>query len=110
MVGQYPKECSIVFIMNLISALFSYLTPFQHPFPPSIVARCIDLFVLQWSSDVTIVTACTDKVYRGWKGVISNTDKVKKCTNFAISHKTVGYKSKILYGNLYDVITSCGVA
>ncbi len=40
MVGQYTKECSMVFIMNLISA------PFQlsHPFP----SLHIELFVLQW--------------------------------------------------------------
>ncbi len=34
---------------------------------------------------------------RGWKGAISNTDKVRKCANFAIAHKTVGYKSKTSY-------------
>ncbi len=40
MVGQYTKECSIAFIMILISA------PFQlsHPFP----SLHIDFFVLQW--------------------------------------------------------------
>ncbi len=55
MVVQYTKECSIVFIMNLISA------PFQlsHPFP----SPHIELFVLQRvECDVTIVTACTDKI------------------------------------------------
>ncbi len=38
MVGQYPKECSIVFIMNLISAPFHLSYPFPSPLPPSIVA------------------------------------------------------------------------
>ncbi len=40
MVGQYTKECSIVFIMNLISATCQLSNPF--PFTH------IELFVLQW--------------------------------------------------------------
>ncbi len=94
MVGQYPKECSIVFIMNLISAHFQLSHPFTSPIPPSIVATHIELFVLQWSSVTSQESQCTLIKCRGWKGVISNTDKVKKCTNFAIAHKTMGYKSK----------------
>ncbi len=45
-----PKECSIVFIMNLISAPFQLSYPFPPSLPPSIVAMPIELFVLQWSS------------------------------------------------------------
>ncbi len=47
MVGQYPKECSIVFIMNLISAPIQLSHSFPSPFPPS---THIELFVLWWSS------------------------------------------------------------
>ncbi len=50
MFGQYPKECSIVFIMNLISAPFQLFHPFLSLFPPYIVSKSIELFVLQWSS------------------------------------------------------------
>ncbi len=49
MVGLYSKECSIVFIMNLINALFQLSHPIPSPLPPSIIATRIDLFVLQWS-------------------------------------------------------------
>ncbi len=35
---------------RLISASFQLSHPFPSPLPPSIVAMCIDLFVLQWSS------------------------------------------------------------
>ncbi len=41
MVGQYTKEWSIVFIMNLISAPFQLSHPFPSPLPPSIVATHI---------------------------------------------------------------------
>ncbi len=47
MVGQYPKECSIVFIMNLISVPFQLSHPFLSLLPPSIVAMRIEMFVLQ---------------------------------------------------------------
>ncbi len=38
MVSQYPKECSIVFIMYFISAPFQLSHTFPSPLPPSIVA------------------------------------------------------------------------
>ncbi len=50
MVGQYPKECSVVFIMNLIRALFSYLTPFCQPSHHPLLHMHIELFMLQWIS------------------------------------------------------------
>ncbi len=50
MVGQYTKEYSIIFIMNLISAPFQLSHPFPSPFPTSIIAMHIELFMLQWSS------------------------------------------------------------
>ncbi len=57
MFDHYPKECSIVFIMNLISALFSYFTPFR-PFPLSIVATPIDVYIYIWSQ---LMPGCTEQ-------------------------------------------------
>ncbi len=62
MVGQYPMECSIVFIMNLISAPFQLYHPFPSPLLTSIVATRIELFVSQWSSVTLQVTASADKM------------------------------------------------
>ncbi len=87
MVGQYTKECSIVFIMILTSAPFQLSQPFPYP-----TLNC--LCCSEWSSVTSQKSQCALIKCRGWKGVISNTDKVKKCANFAIAHKTVGYKSK----------------
>ncbi len=38
MIGQYPKEYSIVFIMNLTSAPFQLSHPFPSPLLPYIAA------------------------------------------------------------------------
>ncbi len=59
------------------------------------------MFVLQWSSVTSQWSQCAPIKCRGWKGVILNTDKVKKCASFAIAHETVDIKAKHpLSGNL----------
>ncbi len=89
--------------MKLISAPFQLFQPFPSLLPPSIVAMRIELFVLQWSSVTSQLSQRTLIKSKGWKEVISNTDKVKICANFAIAQKKVGYKYKIssIFINIY---------
>ncbi len=104
MVGQYPKECSIVFIINFNSAPFQLSHPFQFRLPPSLVAYTHWVVCAAVEKcDVTIERRARKRSFQTltkWENVLTLQSLIKQW-DIKAKHP--------LSGNLYD-INLCGVA